>query len=98
MALPTAARATQDLMWVRAAQPRFVHGWRAWKQIVKRMVLSTIHVSQAHILEKQSRRRTADSTGSPKWVDSKNPLSGFFYVRINVANAEFSYTYSVKCS
>ncbi len=62
------------------------------------MVLSTIHVSQAHILEKQSRRRTADSTGSPKWVDSKNPLSGFFYVRINVANAEFSYTYSVKCS
>ena len=61
------------------------------------MVLSTIHVSQAHILEKQSRRRTADSTGSPKWVDSKNPLSGFFYVRINVANAEFSYTYSVKC-
>ncbi|MFR1576136.1 MAG: hypothetical protein ACLST4_02690 [Bifidobacterium pseudocatenulatum] len=45
-------------------------------------------MSQAHILEKQSRRRTADSTGSPKWVDSKNPLSGFFYVRLNVANAK----------
>ncbi len=98
MALPTALESTQDLICVRAAQPRSLRGWRARKQIVKRMVLSTIHVSQAHILEKQSRRRTADSTGSPKWVDSKNPLSGFFYVRINVANAEFSYTYSVKCS
>ncbi len=98
MVLSTAARIVQDLICVRV-RDRVVQCDRSVrKQIVKRMVFSTIHVSQAHILEKQSRRRTADSTGSPKWVDSKNPLSGFFYVRINVANAEFSYTYSVKCS
>jgi hypothetical protein len=60
------------------------------------MVLSTIHVSQAHILEKQSRRRTADSTGSPKWVDSKNPLSGFFYVRLSVANAKIFISFHLE--
>ena len=81
MALPTAARATQDLICVRAAQPRFVHGWRAWKQIVKRMVLSTIHVSQAHILEKQSRCRTAGFEGHAQYgYAAENPPSGFFYM------------------
>ena len=81
MALHTAARATQDLICVRAAQPRFVHGWRAWKQIVKRMVLSTIHVSQAHILEKQSRCRTAGFEGHAQYgYAAENPPSGFFYM------------------
>ena len=37
------------------------------KQIVKRMVLSTIHVSQAHILEKQSRCRTAGFEGHAQY-------------------------------
>lgn len=63
MVLSTAARIAQDLICVRAAQPRSLRGWRARKQIVKRMVLSTIHVSQAHILEKQSRCRTAGFDG-----------------------------------
>lgn len=81
MALSTAARTAQDLICVRAAQPRFVHGWRAWKQIVKRMVLSTIHVSQAHILEKQSRRRTAGFEGHAQYgYAAENPPSGFFYM------------------
>ena len=79
MALPTAARATQDLICVRAAQPRSLRGWRAWKQIVKRMVLSTIHVSQAHILEKQSRRRTADSTVRPYGWIQESTVRLFLY-------------------
>ena len=81
MALSTAARTAQDLICVRAAQPRFVHGWRAWKQIVKRMVLSTIHVSQAHILEKQSRCRTAGFEGHAQYgYAAEKPPSGFFYM------------------
>ena len=73
---PPRLESTQDLICVRAAQPRSLRGWRARKQIVKRMVLSTIHVSQAHILEKQSRRRTADSTVRPygwiqEWTTAK---------------------------
>ena len=79
MALPTAARVTQDLICVRAAQPRSLRGWRAWKQIVKRMVLSTIHVSQAHILEKQSRRRTADSTVRPYGWIQESTVRLFLY-------------------
>lgn len=49
------------------------------KQIVKRMVLSTIHVSQAHILEKQSRCRTAGFEGHAQYgYAAENPPSGFF--------------------
>ncbi len=46
----------------------------------QRMVLSTIHVSQAHILEKQSRCRTVDFPGSlhAEWI-SEILLSGFFF-------------------
>jgi hypothetical protein len=52
-----------------------------WKQIVKRMVLSTIHVSQAHILEKQSRCRTAGFEGHAQYgYAAEKPPSGFFYM------------------
>ena len=44
------------------------------------MVLSTIHVSQAHILEKQSRRRTRIQRFA-HMGGFKNPPSGFFYIR-----------------
>lgn len=45
----------------------------------QRMVLSTIHVSQAHILEKQSRCRTVDFPGSFHVEQtSKDAPSGFF--------------------
>lgn len=76
---PPRLESTQDLICVRAAQPRSLRGWRAWKQIVKRMVLSTIHVSQAHILEKQSRRRTADSTVRPYGWIQESTVRLFLY-------------------
>jgi hypothetical protein len=45
------------------------------------MVLSTIHVSQAHILEKQSRCRTAGFEGHAQYgYAAENPPSGFFYM------------------
>ena len=43
------------------------------------MVLSTIHVSQAHILEKQSRRRTADSTVRPYGWIQESTVRLFLY-------------------
>lgn len=45
------------------------------------MVLSTIHVSQAHIHEKQSRCRTMDFPGllRVEWISEILPSGFFFY-------------------